>query len=479
VTVRNRQKLFRLTKIGHQLVKEALKDYDSINWFCEIHRKCIRRQTFTNFYNGDGVKRETAETYCDVLKIPNWCENWDTIFELLPVAIADWSVYDDRWVGRKKLVSDLTKKIRNNCRLLLLLGITGIGKTALAEKIADDVQSRFGKILRVNFDSDDHPRDFVGVACRWLEELGESLLLEDKQPMAILKRLMNQLREERILVLVDSLEALLTENEDGWGDFEDEWWTKFFEDFLAIASSQSVLIVTSQDLPTKIQSLASRYPNIYHREILHGLLDDEQVALFAKVGLDMSLTSADRSILMRIGKIYHGHPLMLRVLSGEIFESFAGNARAFWGNVGDEIELVEKHLAEAEAGAKLESANDDWKLHKLTRRIWIKVYRCRLDEVFKRLKRQNADAYLLICVAAIYRRPVQESGWLLQLDSYIQRLRNEVYSKERQLQVLEDLFGRFLVETSINHNDRRLLGMHNLIRSVALEHRQELFAEFG
>lgn len=472
-------KLFRLTKIGHQLVKASLKRYDSIYEFCEAHKKCIRRQTFTDFYNGEGKERETAETYCDVLDIPNWREDWDKIFEIAPERITDWSVYDDRWVGRKKLVSELTKKIRNNCRLLLLLGITGIGKTALAEKVADDVQSRFGKILRVNFDSDDHPRDFVGVASRWLEELGESLLIEDRQPMAILKRLVNQLREESILVLVDSLEALLTENEDGWGDFEDEWWTKFFEDFLALEASQSALIVTSQDLPTKIQGLASRYPNTHHHEILDGLLEDEQVILFEKVGLDVSLESEDRPILMRIGAIYHGHPLMLRVLSGEIVESFASNARAFWGNVGEEIELVEQHLAEAEAGANLESADDDWKLHKLTRRIWMKVYRRRLDEVFKRLKRQNADAYLLICVAAIYRRPVQESGWLLQLDSYIQRLRDEVYSKEQQIQVLEDLFGRFLVESSINHNNRRLLGMHNLIRSVALEHRKELFAEFG
>jgi hypothetical protein len=302
-------------------------------------------------------------------------------------------------------------------------------------------------------------------------------LIEDKQPKTILKRLVSQLREERILVLIDSLEALLTESEDGWGDFEDQWWTKFFEDFLTLEASQSTLIVTSQDLPTKIQSLASRYPNIYHREILHGLLEDEQAALFAKVGLDVSLESEDRSILMRIGKIYHGHPLMLRVLSGEVVEYFASNARAFWRNVGEEIELVEQHLAEAEAGARLESANDDWKLHKLTRKIRSEVYQRRLDAAFKRLQQQNADAYLLICVAAVYRRPVQESGWLLQLERFIQRLRNQVYSKEQQQRVLQDLLDRYLVEiASTDESDRRLLGMHNLIRSVALEHRKNLFA---
>jgi flagellar biosynthesis GTPase FlhF len=64
------------------------------------------------------------------LEIPNWKENWDKIIELMPDAIADWSVYDDRWMGRKKLVGSLIEKISANCRLLLLLGITGIGKTA-------------------------------------------------------------------------------------------------------------------------------------------------------------------------------------------------------------------------------------------------------------------------------------------------------------------------------------------------------------
>jgi hypothetical protein len=140
--------------------------------------------------------------------------------------------------------------------------------------------------------------------------------------------------------------------------------------------------------------------------------------LFCDLVLDVSLKSEDKPILMRVRKVYHGHPLTLRVISGEIVESFAGNARAFWHNVGDEIELVEKHLAEAESGAKLEVENDDWKLHKLTSKIRDEVYRGRVDAVFRRLQPQNADAYLLICVAAVYRCPVQESGWLLQIESY-------------------------------------------------------------
>jgi DNA helicase TIP49 (TBP-interacting protein) len=115
-----------------------------------------------------------------------------------------WNAYDDCWVGRKQLISDLTKKLRGSCRLLLLLGITGIGKTALSECIANDVQSRFAKVLRVNFDNDEKPRDFASSAERWLEELGCSQLVEDKQPKAILDGLIVHLQENRVLVLIDS-----------------------------------------------------------------------------------------------------------------------------------------------------------------------------------------------------------------------------------------------------------------------------------
>ncbi|NET00804.1 MAG: ATP-binding protein [Sphaerospermopsis sp. SIO1G1] len=470
---RNKPKLYRLTTLGHKLVREALKNFESISSFAD--QKLQHRQTFTKFHNGNGVVRSTAETYCDVLDIPNWVENWDNIFELVPEKITNWPVYDHGWVGRKNLISCVIKKLQGSCRLLLLLGITGIGKTALSERISDDIQSRFNQILRVNFDSDDSPKNFVNVAARWLEELG--ILIADNQTENILKQLINYLREARVLILIDSLEALLTASEDGWGDFADEWWGRFFENFLTIESSPTKLIVTSQDLPSKIETLASRYPNSYHRQILDGLLADEQIDLFKKAGLDVSLNSKDREILIRIGKIYKGHPLTLRVISGEIVESFGSNACAFWQNVVDEIELVEQHLLAAESGIKSEGVDDDWKLHKLTRKMRSKVYKHRINAVFQRLKNQNYDAYLLICVAATYLCPVQDSAWLLQLNRYIKRLKNQVYSKEKQQEVLDDLFARLLVETSINHNNNRVLGLHNLIRSVALEHRQTLFTE--
>lgn len=69
---KNRLKLFRLTKKGLRLVKEALMGYDSINGFYEKNKKFgVHRDTFTRFHNGEGVKRETIETYFNLLEISN------------------------------------------------------------------------------------------------------------------------------------------------------------------------------------------------------------------------------------------------------------------------------------------------------------------------------------------------------------------------------------------------------------------------
>ena len=382
------------------------------------------------------------------------------------------------WVGRDKLITKLSQNLGQSCRLLLILGLTGIGKTALAERLAIELQDLIkgdwnNKLLRAIFDYEEKVTDFASVAARWLESLGEKIPPAEKKPELLLNRLVRRLQNARFLVLIDSMEKLLTENDDGsWGDFTDEYWEKFFLRLLSAESCQSRLIVTSQDLPVSLHRKACRYNNFYQPQILYGLDESEQEERFKIEGLNIGQESEDRPILLRLGKAYKGHPLVLRVIIGEIVESFNENVQAYWNYVGSKIEEVEKDLAAAEAGKT--EGYDEWELHKLTRQVRDQVNKERLKAVFNRLENQLPDAHILICAASVYRIAVQEEGWLMQLAAWVRRVEKQVCSKERQEQALEELLNRFLAEESVNHNNTRVLGQHNLVRSVALESHRNL-----
>ncbi|MDJ0732073.1 MAG: hypothetical protein QNJ33_19010 [Crocosphaera sp.] len=58
----------------------------------------------------------------------------------------------------------------------------------------------------------------------------------------------------------------------------------------------------------------------------------------------------------------------------------------------------------------------------------------------------------------------------MQLSALVEYLEKTVLSQQRFEKALEELLNRFLVEESIDENNQQVLGLHNLVRSVALEH---------
>ncbi|WP_217481660.1 hypothetical protein [Nostoc sp. TCL240-02] len=375
--------------------------------------------------------------------------------------------YDDAWVGRDSLIRELSERIRRHCRLLILVGITGIGKTALGERLAVEVADWFendwSHYHQENFDDEQQTSDFASVAARWLEKWGELITPDDrKDPQRLLNRLITYLRENRYLVQMDSLENILQGNEDeGWSNFKDEWWLKFFDSYLKAESCESRFILTSQDLPGQIEEVGTRSQNFWYCQTLSGLEKSEQIALFEKTELDVSPNSTSRTYLERVGSAYEGHPLALKVIAGEIKNKpFNGNVSAYWNRYGNEVEEVEKAIAEAQAGQTL-GINDQWKLDRFTRTLKRNV-RKRLEQTFQRLKRDAKYAYVLLCEASVYRCAVPEDWWLSHLDYWDQ-------TKDKQLASLDTLRDRFLIEEVVD-DAQCLVRQHNLIRSISLEH---------
>jgi len=427
--------------------------------------------TLKRFRRRIPIQQDVFVAICKAVGIENWEAIVDNTPTMQTASYMDFSVYDGAWVGRESLIQQLSDKVRSSCRVLLLVGITGIGKTALAERLVEELRGDWTEV-RDHFEDDIKASDFASVALQWLEKWGENVLKEDRKPEQLLRRLVKRLCENRYLILMDSLEYLLTGNEeDGWGDFADEWWEKFFVSLLAESSCQSRLILTSLDLPVVFERKCDRYKNLWYCQLLKGLEVPEQMALFQKAELDGDL-ELPHSPLRVIGEVYDGHPLALRTIAGEIKGSYGGKVMAYWKDNSRYIKEVKEAIDEARNQGIAKGGDDKWQLASYTKVLRRKVKE-RIEKTFERLKNGVYDAYLLLCNASIYRCEVKEKWWLINLE-------DEGYSEEQQKAAMQTLRDRYLVEErGIDDEDNRLVGQHNLIRSVAISHRLMLLGEIN
>ncbi|MCL1468044.1 tetratricopeptide repeat protein [Argonema galeatum] len=376
---------------------------------------------------------------------------------------------EETWVGREEEIRELSQKLRKECRILIITGITGQGKTALAERLASvELGEEWQRLPAVNFD-DGVSRDFVGAADVLLTRLGETVTPQERsQPEFLLNRLVQKLRSNRYLVQIDSVEVLLQKGDENpdRNEFEDARWWEFFQQLLAGGECQSRLILTSQHLPTQF---SSRYKNFWHKKPLSGLSETEQLQLFSKLfeeqvknptptlpvygegaklppvdgGTEGGSLSEAAVYLLRMGNTYEGHPLLIEVLAGEILEHpYNGNVVAYW----------RKHQQEFAAIAPARNSEE------LERNV-----KDRVRETLKRLEKDVPYAYTLLLRSSVYRLPVREDFWLAMLQGLTDDEKNSA---------LGTLKYRYLVEIDrVTDDGKNVLRQHNLIRNVAYQQR--------
>jgi hypothetical protein len=458
-----------------QWCREASKVLDpTTNWEAEdyvagdIFAGGCAPETLKNFLAGKPINARVFYVFCEVRGVnpQNVLDSSSNI--QLHQGTEKARFIENFWVGRKALIAELTAKLRGDCRVLVLTGITGIGKTALAYQLAKVLLSEgFQRERPLTFD-EDIGRDFVSVAASLLIRWGEIVTADDrKEPERLLYRLLRKLQNNRYLVQMDSLEMLLNGDEEtGWNNFQEqyqgEWWVRFFQQLLALPECQSRLILTSQDLPTEFQELGNGERR--HFKTVTGLELQEQLTLFQETGIEVEPESRNRPYLERIGAAYEGHPLALLVIAGEILsEPFYGDAVVYWKKYGHEIEAIEKARQQEE----VQSEDDRLRLERFSPKLREFVKK-KVESSFARLKEDFPDAYILLCIGAAYRRSVPRDAWFYALQKQLG------YQEEQLLVALEALSDRYLVEVEEFIEAEELFRQHNLIRSVALAHSKKV-----
>jgi WD40 repeat protein len=233
-----------------------------------------------------------------------------------PTATCDWGEAIDVSVfyGRDYELAKLQEwSSQDRCRLIAILGMGGIGKTALSVKLAQQLQTEFDFVIWRSLRNAPSLETLLTDLVTFLSDQQET------QPE--LGKLVNCLRQSRCLVILDNLETLL--DAERVGQFRPG-----FENYgellrsLGEVGHQSCIVLTSREKPAEVAALEGTALAV--RSVrLDGSIEAAQAILQAK---GLRGTAAERQAL---ADRYGNSPLALKIIATSIQELFDGSIGDF------------------------------------------------------------------------------------------------------------------------------------------------------
>jgi WD40 repeat protein/transcriptional regulator with XRE-family HTH domain len=233
----------------------------------------------------------------------------------------DWGEAPDvlGFVGRTRELATLREWVlEERCRLVVVLGMGGIGKTMLAARVAEEVASAFQRVYWRSLRNAPSFGEWLAGAIGFLS--GQQVVPPAGEA-ARLTALLKLLHDRRNLLVLDNFETLLEpgqqdarlrDNLDGYGQL-----------LRAIGEGrhQSCLLVTSREAPRELAVVGTDAVRSFQ---LSGFSVADSQALIA--GKHLSGDPADwATLISRFG----GNGLALKVVGESVRQVFGGDIRAF------------------------------------------------------------------------------------------------------------------------------------------------------
>lgn len=238
----------------------------------------------------------------------------------------DWgeALLNSVFYGRIEELTKLKQWILDEqCRLVSLLGIGGIGKTALSVELAQQIQDNFEFIIwRSLREAPPH----TTIVANLIQILSDEQETEANLPQNFserILRLLDYLQNNRCLVILDNAESILRvgtrtgiyrEGYEGYGELFKR---------LGEANHQSCLVLTSREKPKEVAFLEGETLPV-RSLVLGGLNVLEGQEIFRLKGI--SATEEEWQVMI---EHYGGNPLALKIVATTIQDIFDGNVTEF------------------------------------------------------------------------------------------------------------------------------------------------------
>lgn len=231
--------------------------------------------------------------------------------------ITDWGEASDVsfFCGRAEELTTLQQWIvQDQCHMLVVLGMGGIGKTSLSVKLAREVLPNFNAVIWRSLRN-----------APPLEELLPDLvavLSGYREPQADLRRLVHWLQTSRCLLILDNVETIMQAGDragqlrSGYEDYGDLFRV------IGESAHQSCLVLTSREKPAEIAALEGAALSVRSLQLV-GSSEVSQALLQAK-GLQ-GTPDQQQQLCERYGH----NPLAIKIIATSIQELFDGDIAAF------------------------------------------------------------------------------------------------------------------------------------------------------
>ncbi|MHC5756387.1 WD40 domain-containing protein [Nostoc sp.] len=236
----------------------------------------------------------------------------------------DWGEAIDvsRFYGRTTELETLSQWIvGDRTRLITLQGMGGIGKTALAVKVAENNQDAFEYIFWRSLRNAPPIQNLLLDLIKFLSNQQETNFLNTNE--AQLALLMKYLSSSRCLLILDNVETILVGGVTA-GNYR-EGYESYGQLFRCIAeiSHQSCLLLTSREKPKGLGLQEGENLPIRSLQVT-GLSKLEIHKIFTDKGFSAS-PEQEQLLTAR----YSGNPLALKIVANTTQELFAGKLRQF------------------------------------------------------------------------------------------------------------------------------------------------------